>query len=589
MKLPAPRLYIPTLAVRRKVLPIRSARLFLLAFAAMATAAQADPLSDGSAKLKVQPVIPLKARAFPLEDVRLLDGPFKHAMDLDGQYILSLDVDRLLHNFRLNAGLPSTAQPLGGWEEPKGELRGHFVGHYMSACAQMYASTGDKRFKEKGEAVVAGLAECQKKLGSGYLSAFPESFFDRVEARQRVWAPYYTLHKIYAGLEDMYVYCNNAQAFEVCRQFADWVIARNSKLSDPQMQAMLQTEHGGMNETLANLYALTGEKKYLDISLRFNHHRVLDPTEQQEDKLTGLHANTQIPKFIGHARQYELTAQEPLKTAATFFWNTVVKERSYVIGGHSDGEMFSAKEKLSQALGANTTETCNTYNMLKLTRHLFCWEPKAEYADYYERALYNHILASQNPETGMMCYYVPLRSGSRRNYNTPNDSFWCCTGTGVENHAKYGDSIYFHNDQNLYVNLFIASELNWKAKGLKLRQETKYPDEASTKLLFTCEKPVELSLQVRHPFWATQGFDVRVNGQKLPSSSQPGSFATITRTWKTGDTVDIAMPFGLRIEAFKDNADRFAFLDGPLVLAAELDTRKPFPAIVAEKPALLAS
>ncbi len=551
--------------------------------------AHADPLAEDNTKLKVQSAVPLKARAFSLQDVRLLDGPFKHAMELDGKYLLSLDVDRLLHNFRVNAGLPSKAQPLGGWEEPKGELRGHFVGHYLSACALMYASTGDARFKEKGNDVVAGLAQCQAKLGSGYLSAFPESFIDRVEKRISVWAPYYTLHKIFAGLEDMYVYCDNLQALDMAKQFGDWVIARNSRLSDEQMQAMLGTEHGGMNETLANLYALTGEDKYLKMSLRFNHQAVMEPAAQQQDRLTGLHANTQIPKFIGAARQYELTGDPSLKTAALFFWNTVVKERSYVIGGHSDGEMFSAKDRLSQALGPNTTETCNTYNMLKLTRHLFCWEPKAEYADYYERALYNHILASQNPETGMMCYYVPLRSGSRKNYNGPTDSFWCCTGTGVENHAKYGDSIYFHDERNLYVNLFIASELNWKAKGLKLRQETKYPDETATKLVLTCDQPVQLSLQLRRPFWATNGFEVRVNGEKQSAAAEPSGYATLTRSWHSGDTVDITIPFGLRIEAFRDNTNRFAFLDGPLVLCAEVDTRKPLPAIVAEQPALLAS
>jgi hypothetical protein len=387
----------------------------------------------------------------------------------------------------------------------------------------------------------------------------------------------------------MYVYCGNQQALDMATKFGDWAIARDSKLTDEQMQAMLNTEHGGMNEALADLYALTGEDKYLKLSLRFNHHRVLDPAEKQEDRLTGLHANTQIPKFIGNARQYELTGDAALKTAAQFFWNTVVKERSYVIGGHSDGEMFSAKERLSQALGPNTTETCNTYNLLKLTRHLFCWEPGAEYADYYERALYNHILASQNPETGMMCYYVPLRSGSRRNYNTPNDSFWCCTGTGVENHAKYGDSIYFHNDEELYLNLFIASELDWKAKGLRLRQETRFPDEGSTKLTFTCGKPVHLTLQVRRPAWATQGFEIRVNGEKQPASGKPGCFVGIARKWESGDSVEVTMPFNLSMEAFKDNPDRFAFMNGPLVLAAQVDTRKPFPALVADKATLVAS
>lgn len=554
----------------------------------LASICRGDPLDGENDKLKVQPVAALKVQAFGLGEVQLLPGIFQHALELDQQYLLSLDVDRLLHNFRVNAGLPSTAQPLGGWEAPDCELRGHFVGHFLSACALMYASTGESRLKEKGAAVVAGLAECQAKLGNGYLSAYPETFIDRVEKRTPVWAPYYTLHKIFAGLEDMYVYCDNRQALEVARKFGDWVIARNGKLSDEQMQAMLGTEHGGMNETLANLYALTGEDKYLKISLRFNHHRVIDPAEHEEDRLTGLHANTQIPKFIGTARQYELTGNPALKTASLFFWNTVTKERSYVIGGHSDGEMFSAKEHLSQALGRNTTETCNTYNMLKLTRHLFCWEPKAEYADFYERALYNHILASQNPQTGMMCYYVPLRSGSHREFNSPNDSFWCCTGTGVENHAKYAGSIYFHDDANLYVNLFIASDLDWKAKGLRVKQVTSYPETGATELDFTCEKPVRLTLQLRHPFWATAGFEVLINSEKQPATDC-GSYVTMSRTWKTGDRVSVKMPFQLRTEGFKDNPNRFALLYGPLVLCAKVDVRQPFPGIVADEPSLLAS
>jgi len=546
-------------------------------------------LSKGQTKEKVQPVIPLKAQTFRLEDVRLLEGPFKHAMELDRAYLLSLDVDRLLHNFRVNAGLPSSAKPLGGWEEPNCELRGHFVGHYLTACAMMYASTGDERLKDKGNAVVSGLAECQAKIGSGYLSAYPEEFIDRVEALKRVWAPYYTLHKIYAGLLDMYVYCDNQQALQVCEKFADWVISRNARLSDEQMQKMLGTEHGGMNEALANLYGLTGQQKYLKIAQRFNHMAVIGPASERQDKLTGLHANTQIPKFVGTARQYELTGQEWLKTASTFFWDTVVNERSYVIGGNSDGEGFSTKERLSEALGPNTTETCNTYNMLKLTRHLFCWKPRAEYADYYERALYNHILASQNPETGMMCYYVPLRSGSRKTYSDPLNSFWCCTGTGIENHAKYGDSIYFHSDTDLWVNLFIASELNWKAKGLKLRQETNFPDEGSSRFVFACENPVQLNLLVRHPYWSISGFQIRVNGQAISESSTPGSYASISRVWRSGDTVEIRMPFSLRTEGFRDNPRRIAFMNGPLVLCAEVDTKKGIPAVVAQENVVLGS
>jgi len=531
--------------------------------------------------------VPLKARAFRLEDVRLFDGPFKRAMELDRQYLLSLDVDRLLHNFRVNARLPSSAEPLGGWEEPNCELRGHFVGHYLSGCAMMYAGTGDKQLKEKGNAIVSGLAECQAKIGSGYLSAYPEEFIDRVEARKRVWAPYYTLHKIYAGLLDMYVYCDNEQALDVCRNFADWAIARNARLSEEQMQSMLDAEHGGMNETLANLYGLTGDRKYLEIAERFNHMAVIEPASKRRDMLTGLHANTQIPKFVGTARQYELTGDEWLKTASVFFWDTVVNERSYVIGGHSDGELFSPKERLSEALGPNTTETCNTYNMLKLTRHLFCWEPRAEYADYYERALYNHILASQNPETGMMCYYVPLRSGSKKAYNTPNDSFWCCTGTGVENHAKYGDSIYFHSDTDLWVNLFVASELSWKAKGLKLRQETTFPEAGASKLTFELERPLKLNLNIRRPYWASEGFEVLLNGRKTSAASNAGSYMTLSRTWESGDTVEIVMPFNLRTEGFRDNPRRIAFMNGPLVLCAEVSAAGSYPAIVAEPEDLL--
>ncbi len=433
-----------------------------------------DVLALGYTHDKVEPPVELEAWAFPLEEVRLLDGPFRHAQDLDGAYLLSLDTERLVRNFRVNAGLPTTAEPLGGWEAPDCELRGHFVGHYMTACAQMYAATGDKRFLDKGQAVVGALGECQEKLAGGYLSAFPETFIDRVEQRKQVWAPYYTLHKILAGLEDMYVYGQDESALAIARKMGDWVVARNSKLTDEQMQAMLQTEQGGMNEAMANLYALTGEKKYLEMSLRFNHHRVIDPLEADEDKLTGLHANTQIPKFIGLALQYELTGDTKLEAGASNFWRTVVEHRSYVIGGNSDGEMFTATNRLWQ-MGPSTTETCNTYNMLKLTRHLFCWQPREEYADYYERALCNHILASQNPETGMMCYYVPLRAGSRKNFNSPDQDFWCCTGTGVENHGKYGDSIYFHNQSQLYVNQFIGSELDWKEKGLRVRQETPVP------------------------------------------------------------------------------------------------------------------
>lgn len=549
------------------------------------------PSSDRErAKVKVAYKIAQRAYGFDLRDVKLLDGPFKHAMELDHQYLLSLDADRLLHNFRLTAGLPSTAKPLGGWEAPTGELRGHFVGHYLSGCALMYRSTGDEKLRQKADYIVAELAKCQAALGSGYLSAFPETFIDRVETGRPVWAPWYTLHKIFAGLIDVYTLCDNDQALQVAAKMGDWVKSRCDKLSDAQMQKMLDNEHGGMNEALANLYALTGKADYLALSERFDHKAVLDPLSRRVDPLTGLHANTQIPKIIGCARQYEVTGDAKAHTIATYFWDVVTKERSYVIGGNSDGEHFSPKEHLSEHIGPSTTETCNTYNMLKLTRHLFEWDPKAEYADYYERALYNHILASQNPDTGMMCYYVPLRSGSRKTYNTPEDSFWCCTGTGVENHGQYGDSIYFSDGgSGLYVNLFIASELNWQVKGVTVRQETRFPEQPNTRLTLTCARPTELTLRIRHPFWAGAGFRILVNGKDAKAASTPGSYATVTHKWKTGDTVEVALPMALRTEGFRDNPHKVAFLDGPIVLSAPLSQGESVPAIVAGDSQVLAA
>jgi len=567
---------------------VRFASLAAVLLLAPAASSGADTVpAPGDFTIETRDRVSLAAQPFPLAEVRLLDGPFKHALELDRDYLLSLDPDRLLHTFRLNAGLPSTAKPYGGWEEPKGELRGHFTGHYLSACALMYAATGDERVREKGRAVVAGLAACQAALGSGYLSAFPETFIDRVEHLRPVWAPYYTLHKIFAGLLDMHSLAGDPQALEVAAKFGDWVIARNAKLTDAQLQAMLGNEHGGMNEALANLYALTGQEKYLAASRRFNHHVVIDPALRREDRLTGLHANTQFPKFIGLSRQYELTGDEALRTGATFFWNTVVHERSYVIGGNSDGEHFSPKEKLSTAFGPSTTETCNTYNMLKLTRHLFCWEPRVEYADYYERALYNHILASENPDDGMTCYYVPLRTGSHKTYSERERSFWCCTGTGVENHAKYGDSIYFHSGAStLYVNLFLASTLDWRERGLKVTQTTDFPTAGRTKLEFDCANPVELELKLRRPAWAGAGFEVVLNGQRVETTAAPGNWVAIRREWRRGDTVALTLPMLPHIEGFADNPDRFAFLNGPIVLSAAVDPHRPFPAVVAARDAV---
>jgi DUF1680 family protein len=534
-----------------------------------------DFLQGEHPKVKVPSKVPMGAYAFDLTDVRLLDGPFREAMLRDQRYLLNLDADRLLHMFRVNADLPSSAKPLGGWEAPDVELRGHSLGHYLSACALMYASTGDERFKTKAAGLVADLAKVQEALrsrgfNSGYLSAFPEEFFDRVEARKRVWAPYYTLHKIMAGLLDTYVYCDTQQALDVLVKFADWVKFRVDHISEEQQQGALDTEFGGMNEVLANLYAVTGNPEHLRLARKFDHKAVFDPLARGVDRLGGLHANTQIPKAIGAAREYEVTGEKRYHDIATFFWQRVAQHHSFVIGGNSNGEHFFPVEHFSKQLGAASTETCNTYNMLKLTRHLFAWSPSAETMDFYERGLFNHILASQDPATGMMCYYVPLRPGAFKTFSTENDSFWCCVGTGMENHAKYPDTIYFHDDQSLYVNLFIPSELTWKAKGLVVRQETRFPEEDTTRLAIKVDAPVRLALKIRHPAWAQSGMTLTINGKNEPLQTQAGSYVNVEREWKDGDSIQVRLPMSLRLEAMPDDPKMIAFLYGPIVLAGDL-------------------
>jgi len=336
----------------------------------------------------VKPVVAAKAEPFPLQDVRLLDGPFKTAMERDGRYMLEIDLDRLLHNFRRNAKLPTTAQPLGNWEAPSSGLRGHLTGHYLSACALMYASTGDERFRERAALLVRELAKCQAALGTnGYLSAFPENVFDELEAGGKPWAPYYTLHKILAGLLDVHTLCGNEQALEVAVNFGNWVTARTGRLSDEQVEKMLAVEHGGINEAMANLYAPTGEQKYLATARRLCHQGVLDPLAAGEDKLAGLHANTQFPKVIGAARLYELTGDARYHAITEFFWERVANHHSYVTGGNSDHEGFGPPDRLDARVSPFTAESCNTYNMLKLTRQVFSWDAAAAQADFYERAL----------------------------------------------------------------------------------------------------------------------------------------------------------------------------------------------------------
>jgi uncharacterized protein len=524
--------------------------------------------------------VALQAQPFPLSQVRLLDSPFKQAMDLDGKYLLSLEPDRLLSWFRKEAGLQPKAPVYGGWESSG--LAGHTLGHYLSACSLMYASTGDPRYKERVDYVVSQLAECQQANGHGYIAAIPNGkvIFGKV-AHGEIdtkgfglnggWSPWYTIHKELAGLIDSYSLCGDKQALVVATNLANWVDATTTNLTDEQWQTMLVCEYGGMNEGLANLYSLTGNPRYLEVAGKFYDHAVLDPLAAGTDDLTRKHSNTQIPKIIGLARLYELTGDQKYANTAQFFWDRVALNRSFVIGGNGDGEHFFSTNNWAGHLSAATAETCCTYNMLKLTRHLFEWQPNAAEMDFYERALYNDILASQDPQTGMFVYLMPLNPGGFKTFSTPENSFWCCVGTGMENHAKYGDTIYFHNGNSLWVNLFIPSQLAWAEKKIDVTQETKFPDSDKTRLSFKCDGPSQLVLKIRWPAWADK-ISVRVNGRKQKIDGQPGSYVTVDRKWRNGDHVDIELPMKLHIEPLPASTNIMALLDGPIVLAGDLGT-----------------
>jgi uncharacterized protein len=517
-------------------------------------------------------------QAFDLQDVRLLEGPFKHATDRNREYLLKLEPDRLLAGFRQDAGLAAKAAVYGGWESE--ELAGHSLGHYLSACALMYRSTGDVRFRERIQYIVGELAACQRANGNGYVAAIPggKRMFAEVgrgDIRAKafdlngIWSPFYTLHKLFAGLRDAHHLAGSNEALAVATKLGDWVDGTISSLTPGQMQEVLRCEYGGMNEVLADLYADTGDARYLALSRRFHDQRVLGPLAAGQDRLAGEHANTQIPKLVGLARRYELAGQADDLQTASFFWDRVTGHHSYVTGGNGLAEHFGPPDLFSDRLGADTSETCNVYNMLKLTHQLFTWKAEARLADFYERALYNHILSTQHPADGRVIYNLSLEMGGRKQYETLFDSFTCCVGTGMENHAKYGSSIYFHSADALVVNLFAASEVTWAAKGLTLRQDTRFPDEDTTRLRFALRAPTPLTLRIRHPAW-TPALELLVNGEPVPVASSPSSYADVTRTWANGDVVTVRTPMTLRLEPMPDNPARVAVLFGPIVLAGDL-------------------
>ncbi len=514
---------------------------------------------------------------FALSDVRLMESPFLEAQRTDAKYILALDEDRLLAPFLKDAGIPPLKPNYGNWESQG--LDGHIAGHYLSAVAQMYAATGDTVFLNRLNYMLGWLEKCQERNGNGYVGGIPDSrqlwkeiAAGRVNAVRSRWAPWYNLHKLYSGLVDSYFLTGSSEAKRILVRLTDWCLNLTSGLSDAEMEQMLGEEQGGMNEALANVAYITRDPKYLVLARRFSHRAILRPLMNREDSLTGLHANTQIPKVVGFMRIAQLTGDSSWAHAADFFWKTVTRHRTVVFGGNSVREHFNPTDDFSSMLGSREgPETCNSYNMLKLTRQLFLSNPISSYMDYYERTLYNHILSSQNPKGGFV-YFTPIRPGHYRVYSSPQQSFWCCVGTGMENHGKYGELIYAHKDDQLYVNLFIPSVLNWKEKALRLTQQTSFPFSDTTSLTLSLGQSRRLVLKLRCPSWIDGVMSVWVNGRYLNVRPDKDGYLSIDRAWKNKDRIVLHLPMATRAETLPDGSRWAAFLHGPIVLAAPAGT-----------------
>ena len=537
--------------------------------------------SEERASVAVHPVadkVSSKAQPFPMGEVRLLPGPFRDAMEIDRSYLYSLPNDRLAYNFNVTAAIPTNATPLGGWEAPDGLLRGHYVGHYLSACALLYGSTGDKEILAKANDLVAMLAACQQK--DGYLGGCNTGAYDNLRLyakpndpadpkRPRVWAPFYTYHKIMAGLIDMNQLGGNKVALVMANRMADWADNYSKSFTPEEWQNVLMIEHGGMNEAAFNLYAITRNTKYKDLAFRFEHKSFFEPLAAHEDKLNKVHANTNIPKVIGAARGYELTGDERYRNISQYFWNEVTSNHTYATGGTSNGEVWHAPRATASELGGSAEECCCSYNMMKLTRQLFGQTPDAKFFDYYERLLYNVRLGTQD-RFGMLMYYVSLKPGLYKTFGTPFDAFWCCTGTGSEEFAKLTDSIYFKDNDAVYVNLFISSTLNWKERGLSLTQNTNFPEEQVTTLTIENAPNKTTALKIRVPYWAKSGVTVKVNGQDQLATSAPNSYMEVSRNWSNGDVVEVALPISIHIAPASDDQQIQAAMYGPLVLAVRM-------------------
>ncbi|MBO4849456.1 MAG: glycoside hydrolase family 127 protein [Prevotella sp.] len=524
----------------------------------------------------------LYADEFPLGDVTLLDGPLKKARDLNIQTLLQYDCDRLLAPYRKEAGLTPKAKAYPNWDG----LDGHVGGHYLTAMA-INAATGSKECQERMEYIINQLQECadannknHPDWGRGFVGGMPGS--DRIWPLFKKgdfgpyfgsWAPFYNLHKMYAGLRDAWVYCGNEQAKKLFLGFCDWAIDLTSGLTDEQMERMLGNEHGGMNEVLADAYAITKERKYLEVARRFSHRRLLTPMSQRQDCLDNMHANTQVPKVVGFERISELSGDETYHNASAFFWDIVTGERSLAFGGDSRREHFPSKEACTDFINdIDGPESCNTNNMLKLTENLHRRNPEARFADYYELATFNHILSTQHPTHGGYVYFTPARPRHYRNYSAPNEAMWCCVGTGMENHGKYGQFIYTKKHNSLFVNLFVASKLNWKEKGITLRQETQFPYSENSRIIIENGKGA-FQLLVRYPEWVKPGeFEVKVNGKAVDIVTGPSSYVALDRKWKKGDVVDISFPMHNSVKYLPNVPQYIALMHGPIMLSMKTGT-----------------
>jgi DUF1680 family protein len=544
----------------------------------------------------VKPVVAAKARPLPLEAVRLTGGPLKVAQDLDGRYLLSLSPDRMMAFLRKAAGLEPKAEGYGGWDGEKRQLTGHIAGHYLSGVSLMYAATGDPRFKERADYLVADLAAVQAKHGDGYIGAQTDrdgvpgkTLYARLAAGDirssgfdlnGMWSPWYVQHKIFAGLRDAYRYAGNREALDVETRFAAWAEGVLAGLDEAQTQKMLGTEFGGMNEVLVDLYADTGDARWLRLSDRFEHKAVIEPLARGEDILGGKHGNTLVPKLLGSLARYVYAGDRTDGAAATFFWDQVALHHSFATGGHGRNEYFGEPDKLDDMIEGRTAETCNVYNMIKFARALFALDPQMRYADFHERALFNHILGSMDPADGTMCYMVPVGQGVAREYQDMERSFTCCVGSGMESHALHGYGLYDESGDTLWVNIYAPSTAEWKSAGVRLTMTTTFPEGEEAALVLTTGKPRRFEVALRRPYWAGKGFTVKVNGRTVKEPGPAGSYVRIGRTWRTGDRIELVLPKAIRLEPLPDNPERAAILWGPLVLAGDLGPipeRRPRP------------